>query len=134
MVYTLEAKHLHISVPLRTYRMSQSIPSDITEELDLDSPSGWMLLAGKQSRVKLINALLNMPPHREFNQTELAEFAHVSRKSVHTHLPVLDYLDIVEEVPDSSPKRYRFNTENEMSKLLIQLDGAVNNAGPFADE
>jgi DNA-binding MarR family transcriptional regulator len=100
----------------------------------MDAPTGWQLLAGKQSRTKIINALLSMPPHREFNKSELADFADVSRKSVHTHLPVLQELGIVKEVPNSSPQRYRFNTDSEIAELLIELDGAATNAGQHAGE
>jgi len=114
--------------------MSQSTPQGGSEEADMGSPTGWQILAGKQSRTEMINALLNMPPHREFNKSELADFADVSRKSVHTHLPVLEQLGIVEEVPESSPQRYRFNTDSEIAELLIKLDGAANNAGPHAGE
>ena len=100
----------------------------------MDSPTGWQLLAGKQSRTDIINSLLNMPPHREFNKSELAEVADVSRKSVHTHLPMLKELGVVEAVPTSSPQRYRLNTDSEVTQLLIKLDGAANNAGPHADD
>lgn len=101
---------------------------------DEDSPTGWTLLAKNQSVVKMIDALLNMPPHREFNKSELADFADVSRKSVHTHLPLLLEAEVITEVPDSSPQRYRLDTDSEVTEQLIKLDGAVNNAGPFAGE
>lgn len=114
--------------------MARSPPQNSSEETGMDSPTGWQLLAGKQSRTEMINALLNMPPHREFNKSELAEFADVSRKSVHTHLPVLRELGVVEAVPNSSPQRYRLNIDSEVTKLLIKLDGAANNAGPYAGD
>jgi hypothetical protein len=106
-----------------------------TPILDDEEPvTGWELIARNRSVVAIIDALLSMPPHREFNKSELAEFADVSRKSVHTHLPLLHDLNVVEEVPNTTPTRYRFNTENEVSEALIKLDGAVNNAGPYAGE
>lgn len=114
--------------------MSQTSFPGSTEETEMDVPTGWQLLAGKQSRTKMINALLNMPPHREFNKSELANFADVSRKSVHTHLPILEELGIVKAVSNSSPQRYRFNTDSEIAELLIKLDGAANNAGQHAGE
>lgn len=96
-----------------------------------DEPiTGWKLIAQNPSVVAMIETLLDLPPRREFNQKEFSELAGVSRKSVHTHLGVLEDLGIVEEVPQTAPTRYRFNPESEVSKALIRLDGAVNNAGP----
>lgn len=96
-----------------------------------DHPTGWDVIARNRSVVKIVDALLDLPPHREFNKTELADFADVSRKSVHTHFELLLELGIVEPVPKTSPQRYRFEPENDVAKAIIQLDGAVNNAGPF---
>jgi len=96
-------------------------------------PTGWQLLAKNQSVVKMIDTLLSMPPHREFNKSEFASLSDVSRKSVHTHFDLLREVGLVESVPESSPQRYRLNQDNEVTKKLIELDGAVNNAGPYAD-
>lgn len=101
-----------------------------TPESTGDIPTGWGVIARNRSVVEIVDALLDMPPHREFHKSELAEFADVSRKSVHNHIELLLALDIVSEVPETSPQRYRFNPESEVSQALIQLDGAVNNAGP----
>ncbi|MFB6199163.1 MAG: winged helix-turn-helix domain-containing protein [Halobacteriaceae archaeon] len=97
-----------------------------------DYPTGWGLIARNRSVVNIVDTLLDLPPHREFNKSELAELADVSRKSVHTHLDLLLELGIVEEVPETSPQRYRFDPESEISTLIIKLDGAINNAGPEA--
>lgn len=98
-----------------------------------ESPSGWQVIAKSEAVVDIIDALLNLPAHREFNKSELADFADVSRKSVHTHLPLLRQIGIIEEVPDTTPTRYRFDPSTEVSELLIKLDGAVNRAGPHAE-
>lgn len=95
--------------------------------------TGWKLISRNDSVVAMIETLLDMPPRREFNKKEFANLADVSRKSVHTHLPLLLELSIVEEVPETVPTRYRFNPESEISEALIKLDGAINNAGPFAN-
>lgn len=101
---------------------------------DDDVPiTGWELIARKESLVAMIETLLGLPPHREFNKKEFADLADVSRKSVHTHLPVLQELNIVEEVPETTPTRYRFNAESDVGQALIQLDAAINSAGPFAE-
>lgn len=94
--------------------------------------TGWTVIAKNNSVVDIVDTLLDMPPHREFNQTELSEYAPVSRKSVNRHIDFLLELEVVEKVPKSSPQRYRFNPESNVSKALIELDGAVNNKGPYA--
>lgn len=97
---------------------------------DDDEPiTGWKLIAQNPSVVAMIETLLDLPPRREFNQKEFAELAGVSRKSVHTHLGILEHLGIVEEVPDTSPTRYRFNAESDVSQALIRFDGAISNVG-----
>lgn len=97
-----------------------------------EAPTGWGVIAKNDSVVEILDTLLDMPPHREFNKSELAEFADVSRKSVHNHIDLLLYLGIMTEVPETSPTRYRFNPENEVAEAFIRLDAAVNNAGPHA--
>lgn len=98
-----------------------------------EHPSGWLALAQNQSVVYIIDALLDLPAHREFNQTELAEHAGVSRKSVNRHIDLLEETDVIEPVPDTSPQRYRLNAESEVSEALFKLDGALNATGPHAD-
>jgi hypothetical protein len=93
------------------------------------NPSGWLVLTRNESVPYMINALLDLPPHREFNQTELAERAGVSRQSVGRHLDLLLETDIIEPVTNTNPQRYRFNAESSVSKALIQLDGTMNAAG-----
>lgn len=97
-------------------------------------PTGWGVLAKNDSVVDIIDTLLDMPPHREFNKSELADLANVSRKSVHNHIDLLLHLEIVTAVPDTSPTRYRFNPDSDVAEALIRLDGAVNQAGPYSDE
>lgn len=97
-------------------------------------PTGWSVIAKNGSVVDIVDTLLGMPPHREFNKSELADFADVSRKSVHNHIDLLLHLEIVTEVPETAPSRYRFNPDSDVAEALIRLDGAVNTAGPFSDE
>ena len=92
--------------------------------------TGWRVVARNTSVVDIIDALMDMPPHREFNKSELAEFADVSRKSVHNHIGLLLALEVVTEVPKTSPQRYRFNPEGAVASALVRLDGAVNSVGP----
>lgn len=97
-------------------------------------PTGWGVIAKNSSVVEIIDTLLDMPPNREFNKSELADFAGVSRKSVHNHIDLLLNLRIVTAVPETSPERYRFNPDGDVAQALIRLDGAVNNAGPYSGE
>lgn len=92
-------------------------------------PSGWMAIAENRSVAHVIDALLDLPGHREFTKTELAEMAGVSRQSVYTHLEFLLSLGVVEPVEDTSPQRFRFAPESDVSRALVELDGAVNRAG-----
>lgn len=95
-------------------------------------PSGWLVLAKNESAAKIVDALLDLPPHREFNQTELANMAGVSRQSVSNHLDLLQGTNVISPVDHSSPQRYRFNAESNVSQAIIRLDGAMNAAGPDA--
>jgi hypothetical protein len=91
-------------------------------------PTGWLTLVKNKSAAKIIDALLDLPPYREFNQTELADLAEVSRQSVGRHKDLLLKVNVIEEVDDTG--RYRFNPESEVSESIIALDGAMNKAGP----
>lgn len=95
-------------------------------------PSGWLALTKNESVTRMIDALLDLPSHREFNQSELARMADVSRQSVNRHLDLLLEAEIIEEVEHSSPQRYRFNPGSEVSEAIIKLDGAMNAVGPKA--
>jgi hypothetical protein len=99
---------------------------------DGEASTGWLVLAERRSMATLIDALLNYPPHREFNQTELAEIADISRQSVNSHLNLLVDVGVLEPVDGTSPRRFRFDPENRVSRAIIELDGAMNAAGPFA--
>lgn len=58
----------------------------------------------------------------------------MSRQSVARHLDLLLTVDVVEPVEGTSPQRYRFDPESPVSKALIRLDGAMNAAGPTAND
>ena len=51
--------------------------------------------------------MLDLPPNREFNKTELAEHAGVTRQTVGNYTDLLCEVELIEEVPDTSPRRYR---------------------------
>lgn len=66
-----------------------------------------------------------MPPGREFNKTELAERAGVTRQSVTNHVDVLLELEVIEGVPGTSPQRYRV-ADSEVVQTLFELNSALN--------
>lgn len=98
-----------------------------------ENPTGWLVLTRNESVPFIVDALLDQLPRREFNKTELAEAAGVSRQSVARHLDLLLTVDVVEPVEGTSPQWYRFDPETPVSKALIQLDGAMNAAGPATE-
>lgn len=97
-----------------------------------EHPSGWLLLTRHESVQLMIDGLLSYPPYREFNKTELADHAGVSRRSVANHIDLLLTLGIIEEVEGTSPQRYRFNEENPISQGIIDLNGKINAEGENA--
>ncbi|ADB63995.1 hypothetical protein Htur_5267 (plasmid) [Haloterrigena turkmenica DSM 5511] len=99
-----------------------------TKEVRTEYPSAWIALTQNESVGYIIDALLDLPPHREFNKTELAEMAGVSRNSVGTHMELLLTLDLVEPVEGTTPTRYRFNSDSGVSRALVELEGEVNQA------
>lgn len=102
--------------------------------LRADYPSGWLVLTKNESVPYIIDALLDLLPRREVNQTELAELAGVSRQSVSRHLDLLLTAEIIEPVEGTSPQRYRFDPESRVSQALVELEGAMNAVGPYAKD
>ena len=110
--------------------MSESTETHPAEERDtkearLENPSGVLYLFRHESVSLLIDALLTLPPGREFNKTELASHAGVTRQTVSTHIELLLETDIVEEVPNTSPRRYRV-AKSEVVQELFGLNSALN--------
>jgi hypothetical protein len=87
-------------------------------------PSGWRILTQHESVGYMIDALMDAPDD-QFSKSKLAEKAGVSRQSVHTHLDLLQTLDIV-TVTGESPEKYTLNADDEMVRQLHRLNGLVN--------
>lgn len=108
--------------------MGQTTPTDEerdTKELRLAHPSGWLKLTQHDSVPILIDALLDLPPGREFNKTEFADHAGVTRQTVGAYLDLLVDLAVVEPVPETSPQRYRL-ADSDVVEELFALNGALN--------
>lgn len=55
----------------------------------------------KREGERIIDAIFDPPPYLEFNQTELANMANVSRQSVGRHIDLLAGLKIIEPVQET---------------------------------
>jgi len=99
-----------------------------TKEARLEHPSGFLHLTRHESVPILIDALLDLPPGREFNKTELADHAGVTRQTVSNYTDLLLEFDIVEEVPNTTPRRYRV-AETPVVQQLFELNSALNATG-----
>jgi len=116
-----------------TKHMSKSTPDHPAEEKDtkearLENPSGVLHLFQHESVPILIDAILTLPPGREFNKTEFAEHAGVTRQTVSNYIDLLLETDVVEEVPNTSPRRYRV-AKSDVVQELFELNSALNVAG-----
>lgn len=98
-----------------------------TKEARLEHPSGFLYLTRHESVPIIIDALLDLPPGREFNKTELAAHAGVTRQTVGSYTDLLLEVDIIEAVPNTSPKRYQL-AESEVVQALFALNSALNQA------
>ncbi|USZ69155.1 winged helix-turn-helix domain-containing protein [Halorussus salilacus] len=106
-------------------------------EKRLAYPSGWLYLCQHESVHFIIDALLQVDPKKEFNKTELAEFAGISAQSVRRHIDKLVELGVVAET--AGGKRYHYNLESEVGQLIAELNGEINAIGagradPTSDE
>lgn len=85
------------------------------------SPSVWMALTGNETIPLVVDALLDAPPGKEFNKTELAEYAGTTHQSIQNHIDNLVGFQIIEAVPDTQPTRYRLDTDSPVVKQLFKL-------------
>jgi response regulator of citrate/malate metabolism len=99
-----------------------------TKEARLENPSGVLYLFQHESVPILIDAILTLPPGREFTKTELADYAGVTRQTVSKYIDLLVETEIVEEVANSSPRRYQV-AKSDAVQELFELNSALNAAG-----
>lgn len=99
-----------------------------TKTARFEHPSGFLYLTQHEGIPIIIDALLDLPPGREFNKTELAEHAGITRQTVTNYIDLLLELAIVEEVPNTTPQRYRV-AESPVVEELFELNSALNAAG-----
>lgn len=108
-------------------------PSTKDEEGDFDvkqhrleNPSGWMTLVRYETTRFLIDALLESPPGREFNKSELSRRTGLSRNSVKNHIKLLVELGVVDELDDSGWEEYKLNDDGRVTTELFELNSALN--------
>ena len=99
-----------------------------TKEARLENPSGILYLFQHESVPVLIDAILTLPPSREFTKTELADHAGVTRQTVSKYIDLLVETEMVEEVANSSPRRYQV-AKSDAIQELFELNSALNTAG-----
>lgn len=99
-----------------------------TKEARLENPSGVLYLFQHESVPLLVDAVLTLPPGREFTKTEFADHAGVTRQTVSKYIDLLLETDVVEEVPNSSPRRYQV-ANSDVVQELFELNSALNTAG-----
>jgi hypothetical protein len=112
--------------------MSSIEPADTdraeTKERRKAHPSGWLYLTQHDAVPILVDALLDLPPNREFNKTEFAEHAGVTRQTVGNYTDLLEEVELIEEVPNTSPRRYRV-ADSDVVRELFALNSALNTVG-----
>jgi len=113
--------------------VSESTSEHAAQELDtkaarLENPSGVLHLFGPTNVPILIDAILTLPPGRELIKTEFAGHAGVTRQTVSNYIDLLLGIEIVEEVPKRSPRRYRV-ARSDVVEELFDLDNALNAVG-----
>ena len=96
-----------------------------TKEARLENPSGVLYLFQHESVPILVDAVLTLPPSRELTKTELADRAGVTRQTVSKYADLLLETDILEQVPNSSPRRYRV-ARSDVVRELFELNSALN--------
>lgn len=94
-----------------------------TKERRLTHPSGWLYLCQHNSVHLMIDALVQADPKKEFTQTELAEFAGVSRQSVRRHIDTLIECGVVAET--AGGRRYHYDLDSPVGQLIVELNAEL---------
>ncbi|MEZ3116350.1 winged helix-turn-helix domain-containing protein [Halobaculum sp. MBLA0147] len=100
--------------------MATGDPHGTAEEA---TPTGWAAITGTPAVSAIVDTLLDLPAEREFNKSELAELAGVSRNTVGNHIDTLEAVGLVTEV--SHAHRYRVDTDSPVFRAATELDVAV---------
>jgi predicted transcriptional regulator len=115
-----------VIIVLMSKPQSESSELSMKEER-LSYPSGWLYLCQHESVHLMIDALLQVDPRKEFNQTELAEFAGVSRQSVRRHIDKLVECGVVAETANG--RRYHYDLDSSVGQMIAELNAEINAIG-----
>jgi len=127
MVVNTSGNSYELTTPVSGMSSPEHVGSDHTDtkELRKEHPSGWLYLTQHDAIPILVDALLDLPPNREFNKTELAEHAGVTRQTVGNYTDLLLEVELIEEVPNTSPRRYRV-ADSDVVRELFEFNSALN--------
>jgi hypothetical protein len=77
---------------------SSPAPDVDTKTARLRHPSGWLALTRTESAPLIVDALLDLPPGREFNKTELADHAgiHSDVTLLHASMQCLQFRGVIQ--------------------------------------
>ena len=128
MDYGSETPGREIDILLCMSSMEHVADRGQKKELRKEHPSGWLYLTRHNAIPILVGALLDLPPNREFNKTELADHAGVTRHAAGNYTDLLIEVELIEEVPNTSPRRCRVADSNVVRELF-ELNSALNNVG-----
>ncbi|MFC7203451.1 hypothetical protein ACFQJC_08000 [Haloferax namakaokahaiae] len=106
-------------------QMNAGAEREKTKRLRHEHPSGWLHLTQHEAVPVLIDAVLDLPPGREFNKSEFASHAGVTRQTVGNYTELFLQVGIFEEVDGTSPQRYRVANSNVVRELY-ELNSALN--------
>lgn len=104
---------------------ARAVEAEDTKAARHEHPSGVLALTRPESVPIMLDALLDLPPGREFNKTEFAEHAGLTRQTVGTYVDHLERFDLIEPVPDTSPQRFRL-ADSDAVDALFAFNGALN--------
>ncbi|WP_435102444.1 hypothetical protein [Halarchaeum sp. P4] len=111
--------------------MSQTEPRSDREtkkSLRFDHPSGILRLTQHDAVPVLLDAVLDLPPGREFNKSEFADHAGVTRQTVANYTDLFLEMEVFETVPNTTPQRYRV-ADSDVVRELYEFNSALNTAG-----
>lgn len=107
-----------------TMSETEAPPEMDMKEQRLTYPTGWLYLCQHESVHLMIDALLQVDPKKEFTQTELAEFAGVSRQSVRRHIDKLVELGVV--ATTAGGRRYHYDLNSSVGQRIVELNAEIN--------
>lgn len=107
---------------------------DSTDVADIrrNHPSGILHLFQHDLTPILVDALLDIPPGKEFDVEEFADHAGVTPDTVNEHFDLFLDVELIEEVSSTSSKRFRV-ADSPVVEELFELNSALNATGPVDD-